>query len=734
MRILSAKHILHRTGLWLLVGLLVLLGGIISAYAQEPTSSEQDSASDTVPPIHKQHTDEVLQELVQLLDQETELATKTKMNVDFVPGIMSVLHGKDLLARGVENVHEALGLIPGVEISRTNDGQPQILVRGIGKSFFSNKVKFLLNNTPFNATLGAATTLLILPIEQVERIEVIRGPGSAIYGEYASVGVINIITRKNETGLFAGVSDLGKRTYGGVYSDEMPGRDLSFNLSVSRVTAQGGDVEAGPDILFGTTQQSISNAPGKINNEQDHKALILDVDYRDYLFSWQHVQQGIGDYFGLANALPGDHQHVVRTITMNSLELSRKWHIQPDWSAKGTVGLLTFDLDSMTHELFPVDFTVPNPSSPSSPYIYPDGVLGGPNYKDDRIYVGSEFNYRGMADHEWLLGIDISWIDQGDTYVNRNYDPQTLQPVDPSYAVLRLSGNQNWLDENHSRRVVGVYAQDQFAVNDRFKLTMGLRFDDYSDVDSDITPRFAGVYQLADMQTLKFQYARSFRPPTFLEMYTQNNLVVQGNPDLSSENVDTVEAGYVYNSGITVFRSTVFYFSVHDLIVIDALNKRYVNQGKIKTAGLELEMQHQLTRTFKLDATLTSLNAENDRTGDEVPGVAQLTGTLALLIQPWPDYAFGFQMKAVGDRGREASDSRPALDGYTVFDVTANIFNLGLRNFNLRAGIRNLFDNDVIYPSPMVSMPLGGASKPGYQNDYPQSGRELFLRVDYKFN
>jgi outer membrane receptor protein involved in Fe transport len=128
------------------------------------------------------------------------------------------------------------------------------------------------------------------------------------------------------------------------------------------------------------------------------------------------------------------------------------------------------------------------------------------------------------------------------------------------------------------------------------------------------------------------------------------------------------------------------------------------------------------------------LNAENDQTGDEVPGVAQLTGSLALLIQPWPDYAFGFQMKAVGDRGREVSDTRPALDGYTVFDISANVFNLGRRNFNLRAGIRNLFDNDVIYPSPMVSMPLGGVSKPGYQNDYPQSGREIFLRVDYKFN
>ncbi|WP_455200176.1 TonB-dependent receptor plug domain-containing protein, partial [Kaarinaea lacus] len=253
-------------------------------------------------------TDAVLQELIQLLDQETELATKSKINVDFVPGIMSVLHGKDMLARGVENVYQALGLVPGIEISRTNDGQPQILVRGIGKAFFSSKVKFLLNNTSFNATLGAATTLLILPIEQVERIEVIRGPGSAIYGEYASVGVINIITRKKETALFGRVNELDKYTLGGMYSKQIPDKNLSFNISVSQVKAEGGDVDAGPDVLYGTPQQGISNAPGPINNEEAHHSLLLDINFKDYLLSYQRVKQGIGDYFGLANALPSDQR------------------------------------------------------------------------------------------------------------------------------------------------------------------------------------------------------------------------------------------------------------------------------------------------------------------------------------------------------------------------------------------------------------------------------------------
>ncbi|WP_455208220.1 TonB-dependent receptor plug domain-containing protein [Kaarinaea lacus] len=722
---------------------IVLSLWVITSFGQEPVIEPTVPAQPVTSEVSEQTTETVqdsgpseavLQELIQLLDQETELATKSKMNVDFVPGIMSVLHGKDMLARGVENVYQALGLLPGIEISRTNDGQPQILVRGIGKTFFSSKVKFLLNNTPFNATLGAATTLLILPIEQVDRIEVIRGPGSAIYGEYASVGVINIITRKDDTALFIRTNDLKKHTYGGMYSQQLPDKNLSFNISVSQVNADGGDVDAGPDILFDTPQEGISNAPGPINNKEDHKTLLLDINYKDYIFSWQRVEQGIGDYFGLANALPSDQQRIVRSITMQSFEVSKKWQINELWHAKGTVGLLDFKLDSDLYELFPAGFTVPNPAPPPPIYTYQNGVLGGPNYEDDRYYIGGDFTYRGMENHEWLIGFDLSYIEQGDSYVNRNYDPDDLTPITDPPSVVRLSGDENWIKEGLSRTVVGLYAHDQYTVSEKLKFTIGLRFDHYDDVGNDIMPRLAGVYQIADKQTFKFQYARSFRPPTFLELYTQNNLVVEGNPNLESESVDTIEAAYVFNDGGTVFRSTFFYFIVRDLIIIDATLNRYANQGKINTAGFELEYQQQLTRKLKVDATLATLNAEDDQSGQDVPGIANLAGNVALLLQPWPDYIFGIQLKALGDRKREAGDSRPDLDGYSVIDITFNKFNFVLRNLNLRAGIKNLFDNDVVYPAPLASFPSGSPLRPTYVNDYPQSGRELFLQLDYTFN
>ena len=114
-------------------------------------------------------------------------------------------------------------------------------------------------------------------------------------------------------------------------------------------------------------------------------------------------------------------------------------------------------------------------------------------------------------------------------------------------------------------------------------------------------------------------------------------------------------------------------------------------------------------------------------------GVADLVSNFAFILQPWPDYAFGIQFKAVGDRSREPGDSRQDLDGYTIIDLTANFFNLGLRNLNLRTGIKNIFDNDIVYPAPLASLP-SGAIVPGYLNDYPQTGREIFLQLDYQFD
>ena len=143
--------------------------------------------------------DPELRDLLSLLDDQTQLATKTGMNADFIPGMATVLSGEDLLDRGIRTVWGALGLVPGFSQGLEATGERQVLSRGVGFGYASGNIKILLDGVSMNASLTAtANPVLNIPIEQVERIEVIRGPGSSVYGEFAYAGVVNVITRQQE--------------------------------------------------------------------------------------------------------------------------------------------------------------------------------------------------------------------------------------------------------------------------------------------------------------------------------------------------------------------------------------------------------------------------------------------------------------------------------------------------------------------------------------------------------
>ena len=115
--------------------------------------------------------------LMELFDNVTEIATKTKLNADYVPGMVTVLHGVDLEARGIQTVWEALGLVPGFESSFQSQGTRLLQIRGAGGVVFSGNAKILLNGISINSTFQAiSTTVLNISPELIDRIEIIRGP------------------------------------------------------------------------------------------------------------------------------------------------------------------------------------------------------------------------------------------------------------------------------------------------------------------------------------------------------------------------------------------------------------------------------------------------------------------------------------------------------------------------------------------------------------------------------
>ena len=209
----------------LLLGLLPLL-----AQADEQISEDAELAA-----------------LLAVIEEETDLATRTRMNADFVPGIVSVLEGETLAAAGVRTVWEAMTWIPGVEASRDLRGTPTVTVRGVHFPFNNGNIRILLDGVPMSReSAGVNSAALLFPIEQVERLEFVRGPGSVIYGEFAFQGLLNIVSRRDGPRLAVELDDdRGRAVHAGL-GGERGGWSLAANLSAfeNNEAAPPGSAEA----------------------------------------------------------------------------------------------------------------------------------------------------------------------------------------------------------------------------------------------------------------------------------------------------------------------------------------------------------------------------------------------------------------------------------------------------------------------------------------------------------
>lgn len=661
---------------------------------------------------------DAFEDLLSVLSKETDIATKTKMNIDFVPGMVTVLHGKDLVSKGVLNVFEALKLVPGIDASVSGDGQQQLIVRGIGKLFGSGKVKVLVNGVPFNSTFTAQVTLTSIPTEQVERIEVVRGPGSAIYGEFAYAGVIDIITKDSSNEVYARYGGLNSRVVGGMYSRKSEEHGYSVSLNVSSSKSNPDDIFSGQDALFGTPLQPISNSPGPVNDNDERNSYMFKFDYKGMSFIAEKLDRGFGNYFGADNRLPEPDAGIVRRGSYEVYEFSMPLKIIETADTSVKLGWAKQEFQATNQMLFPDGFQGQ----------FPDGVLSTPHYEEEKFYAGLELHFEALKGHDVVAGIDLAYINQGDTFIARNFAPNPAPPplLVELPATQVFTGAGNWLSESNNRAIIGMFVQDQYAVTEKFNLVAGLRFDDYDDVGNSVTPRVATIYRLSDDQTVKFQYAEAFRPPTFIELYSQNNPIVNGNSDLSAETIKSYEVGYVFNDGLTIGRVTVFTAELEDLIdegvVAPPASVTFQNIGKASQNGVELEFVRQLTHNFKLDSNVSYVDVKDDLTGQEFPNIANVLANVGMVFQPKHDNSINIQYRYTGKRKRDPLDTRSTLSAYHAVDITGTIFHFLVKNLTFRAGVKNMFDEEVLMPAPPNT----------YANDYPQPGRELWLSVGYK--
>jgi len=685
---------------------LCLLTCISSGYAreEEPLPSAEDGIE--------------YRQLLELLEEQTTIATKTRLNADYVPGMVTVLHGGQMEDNGSRTVWEALAKVPGIDLAIEETGRKQIVVRGIGRTYASGNVKLMLNGMSMNtAQIGYASAVFDIPTEQVERIEIIRGPGSAIHGEYAYAGVVNIITRTNDSGVFIRAAEGQHRGVGGLYSYRDPEGDLMLDLNLSHWAEDGLNIIAGEDDLYRKDIAQLSNAPGPTNEKQQQKNLFLTLSKADYRLNLQWLENGYGDHFGINDYLPPDEKRIVTQNLHQSLEMGKRTthtdHLESDIYL--TMRKYEEEKDDLflcypsTIYLDDEDFVCNSDDMLAAFGVSWDPALGplivDSLYREERTAAGLSLMWKANKQHQVLMAYELS-----ETTTRKN---------DKAYGQ---SGGEmlefGLIEEDTSRRLNSLTLQDEYRPLDTVTLTLGLRRDNYDDIGVNTSPRIAAVYRLERKHIFKVQYASAFRPPTFYEMAGK----VEGDT-IDPATIDTYESGYTYKGHDNDLKLTLFYSDLQNPITfIDEYPVQgYTNVDNTIAYGSEVEWEYRFGLEANLYSNLSYLQTNDKRNDEPVTGSSDWLANLGINYPLNERSQINLHYRYVGEVHRDSADERSDTDSYSTVDATYNY--KPAHAYTLRFGVKNMFDNDITYPAPADT----------YPEDRPRPGRYWWGSMSYQF-
>jgi iron complex outermembrane receptor protein len=660
------------------------------------------------------------------------LATGSPQPLRRAPAVATVITAEDIAAMGATDLDEVLATVPGLHVARSNQAySPLYVVRGIF-SELNAQTLVLQNGVPMTTLLVGSRGIIWggLPVAHIARIEIIRGPGSALYGADAFAGVINIITKSSadiggtEFGLRLGAFDTQDAwaQHGGRLGPVDVAAFLRLGRSDGFERQVQGDAQTPLDQLFGTRA---SLAPGPVNNRLG-RALDGGLD-----LAWGTVRLR----FGLKQRDEmGTGAGVAQALDPDGLVSSRRLHADLSWNDIVATGgwRLGATLSGLHYQQsFPRPLQLFPPGAFGG--AFPEGMFGAPFTWERQWRFHVVATYGGLDGHLLRIGAGHDELDLYRTRELKNFSfiqsgPLTGLPTPtPGAQVVEFPVAQSFL-EPHRRRIDYAYVQDEWTLARDWTLTAGVRRDLYSDFGGTTNPRAALVWDAALDLTAKLLYGRAFRAPAFTELYSINNPVFQGNRGLRPETMRTLEAAFNWHARKDLqLNLSLYRYGMSDIIrttPVGAGLARFVNLGSQRGSGAELEVHWDVDRRLRMTTHWSMQRSIDESTGRDVGYAPRHRLYIRTDWQLDGGWQAGLQALRVADRRRAAGDDRPPIADYTTVDLT-------LRSPRMRSGwevtatLRNALDADVREPSlaPGTSLP----------NDLPMAGRSWSLQAQYQF-
>jgi iron complex outermembrane receptor protein len=645
-----------------------------------------------------------------MLEEATTIATKTKLNADYVPGTVTVISGEKLKSLGITNLAEqnAFDMIVGFDSSTLS-------LRGAGSIYGSqgNKIKWMINDKPISSELwgipklGVGQIVFPIPTDAIDRIEIIRGAGSAIYGGNAIYGVVNIITKKESTGLFTTFSQTQNNKFGraiGAFGT-FEKNDLQVSTIVSVEKHDGWDLPV-------TSQEHSEH--GNLPNANANNLFMSDFTYKNFDF-WAYRLEAENNYarlqWDVSNNIPPDNDAPLQSNTYTMVGLQGKYDISNiALTAKAGINQYTNRAELMFNHngIRTIDYLESTKYAEATIETTVDSnrLLGG-------VYAG-------------FLSVDKD-----------NYSQ--VGSIMPS--LLRTNANPQIVN-NPKRINKALYLQDEIYL-DKSTLTLGARYDTYSDGRKALSPRIGLVYIYDQSNIFKAQYSRAFRPPSFSEQYSPNNPVA--NQTFESETADTIELSYIFKVKDSSIKTTAFNSRTHNMITYHDHSYATINLKTPTTVnGLELE----LTKNHELIDLGANIAFYQTKRGEvKVNGVgydpsefalsSKFLGNIFATLNSDTPYPTTFWYHYTGSKNRvnnaylnnngniigiyTTNGSTPAQD---YLNITQKISGIS-KGLDVEFGVKNLFGKTL----KTLYFPLN----PPNTSDVPYMKQSFWINLLYKF-
>ena len=654
-------------------------------------------------------------------DTVLSIATRHGTPSSKAPAIVTVITDTEIKNLGFRTLVEVLRTVPGFEILKWGDyGNSFPAVRGIAGS---NKIRVMIDGHFVNSPLtgGAFTHFDDFPLESIKKIEIIRGPGSALYGENAFSAVINIITKEAHEIDGVHVSS-GYGSYE-TYEENVVFGDAHGPVAVSGMAHYR--QTKGFDGIVKSDSQSIidkqlapfkipaaSMAPGRVEDWRQEYDIDLKMVYENVYVRGFYLNKDKGPFIGAQYAL-NDETRLGDNYVFG--EVGYKKTFDDNLTIQPRIYYDQFD-SSLYIEALPEGTTL---LVANKLYSYPNGIIGDGRVAEKIAGTEIPIDYELFDGNLLTLGFEYRLINQTNVRFLSNIHPATLAP---------LSGFQNFSDtypfiEEATRRIGSVYLQDTWNLTDDLNLTLGVRHDQYSDFGGTTNPRAGLTWEFIKNASLKLLYGEAFRPPSFADMFSANQPAIQGNKDLRPETIRSYEAGlsYKFNKYVT---SSVNYFnnSLEDLIALRTVQNtsRFENAGKAYVQGFETETKVNIMKESYVFMNYTFQNAEDDN-GDNMPYVAQHKGNCGVNVHYWKYINTNVNTFISGPRSREVGDTRDDMPSYALLNLSV-IGKEFFKTMEIQGTVFNLLDKDYSDPGP--------TSIPG---DLPRPGRTFWVGLGYQF-